>query len=125
VNRNQPSCINLLEVAGYTLLRLVRRLARPRRDHEPYTLQLNKPRLRQGAPERRPIKPIKIIRSEDVGDSEVDFFDVRGGYLGYHEGDPREGPYPSEEEVECLEIRTMGYRREQICAACNREKGAW
>ena len=109
-------------MVGYTLLRFVRRLARPRRDHEPYTLQLHKPRLRQRAPERGPIKPIKIVRSEDVGDSEVDFLDVRRGYFGYHEGDPREGAYPSEEEVECLEVCTVGYRREKICAACIRKR---
>jgi len=84
VDRNQPSCINLFEVLGYTLLRFLRRLARPRCDHEPYTLQLHEPRLRQRVPERGPVELIKIVRSEDVGDPEVDFFDVRGGYLGYH-----------------------------------------
>jgi len=124
VNRNQSSCINLLEVVGYTLLRFLRRLARPRRDHEPYTLQLHEPRLCQRVPERGPIEPIKIVRSEDIGDPEVDFFDMRGGYLGYHEGDPREGAYPSEEEVECLEVRAVGYRREKICAVCIQEKEA-
>jgi hypothetical protein len=80
--------------------------------------------LRQRAPERGPIKPIKIVRSEDVGDPEVDFFDVRGGNLGYYEGDPREGTYPGEDEVECPEVRAVGYRREKIRAVCFRENEA-
>jgi len=112
---NQPSCINLLEVVGYALLHLLRRLERLYRNHEPYTFQRHEPRLRQRVPERRPIKPIKIVW-RDVGDSEVNFFDVRGGYLGYHEGDPCEGTYPSEDEVEGPEVRAVGYCREKICA---------
>jgi hypothetical protein len=81
---NQPSCVNLLEVVGYALLHLLRRLARLGRDHKSYGFQLHEPRLRQRAPERGPIKSIEIFWSEYVGNSEVDFFDVRGGYLGYH-----------------------------------------
>lgn len=86
-------------MAGYTLFHHLRRLGRFRCDHKPYALQLNEPRLRYGAPERGPIEPIKILRGQDVGDPEVNFFDVRGGYLGYHEGDPFEGAYPSEDEI--------------------------
>lgn len=115
---NQPSCIDFLEVAGYALLHLLRRLARLRCDHESYASQLHKPGLCKRAPERGPIEPIEIVWSEDVGNSEVDFFDVRGGYLGYHEGDPRKGSYPSEDEVEGPEVRAVGYRREKIGAVC-------
>jgi len=121
---NQPSCINLLEVVGYTLLHFLRRLARLRCNHEPHALQLHEPRLCQRVPERRPIEPIEIVRSEDIGDPEVDFFDVWGGYLGYHEGNPCEGTYPSEDEVECPEVRAVGYSREKICVACIRENEA-
>ena len=121
---NQPSCIDLLEVTGYTLLRLLCRLVRSYRNHESYALQPHKPRLRQCVPQRWPIKPIKIVRGKDIGNPNVDFFDVRGGYLGYHEGDPCEGAYPSEDEVECPEVRAMGYRREKICAICFRENEA-
>jgi hypothetical protein len=49
---------------------------------------------------------------------------VRGGDPGYHEGDPCEGSYPSEDEVECPEVRTVGYCREKICAVCFRENEA-
>ena len=121
---NQPSCINLLEVVGYTLLHFLRRLARFRCNHEPYTLQFHEPRLRQGVPERWPVEPIKIFRSENIGNPEVNFFDVRGGYLGYHEGDPCEGTYPSEDEVECPEVRAVGDRREKICVVCVQENEA-
>ena len=115
---NQPSRINLLEVVGYTFLRLLRRLARLYCDHEPYTLQLHELRLRKRVPERGPVKPIKIVRSEDVGNPNINLFDVRGGYPGYHEGDPCEGAYPSEDEVECPKVCAMGYRREKICVVC-------
>ena len=121
---NQPSCINLFEVVSYTLLRFLRRLARLGCNHESYAPQPHEPRLRQRAPERGPIEPIKIVRSEDIGDPEVDFFDVRGGNLGYYEGDPREGTYPGEDEVECPEVCAVGYRREKIRAVCFRENEA-
>lgn len=84
LHTNQPSCIDFLEMAGYTLLHLLRRLTRLGCNHKPYAFQLHEPRLCQRAPERRPIKPIKIVWSEDVGNPDVDFFDVRGGNLGYH-----------------------------------------
>lgn len=108
-------------MVSYTLLHFLRRLARFRCNHEPYALQLHEPRLCQRIPERGPIEPIEIVRSEDVGDPEVNFFDVGGGYLGYHEGDPCEGTYPSEDEVERPEVRAVGYRREKICVSCIRE----
>lgn len=111
-------------MVGYTLLHFLRRLARLRRNHETYTPQLHEPRLRQCVPERRPVEPIKVVRSEDIGNSKVNFFDMGGGYLGYHEGDPCEGTYPSEDEIECPEVRTVGYCREEICAACFRENEA-
>lgn len=115
---NQPSCIDLLEVVSYTLPHFLRRLRRLGCNHEPYTPQLHESRLRQRAPERRPIEPIEIFRNEDIGDPEVNFFNVWGGYLRDHEGDPCEGAYPSEDEVECLEVRAVGYCGEKICAVC-------
>jgi hypothetical protein len=118
LHTNQPSCINLLEMAGYTLLHFLRRLAGLRRDHKPHALQLHEPRLGQRAPQRWPIEPVEVLRSEDVGNPKVDFFDVWGGDLGYHERDPFEGGYPSKDKVERPEVRAVGYCGEKICAIC-------
>ena len=48
---NQPSRINFLEVASYTIFHLLRRLARLRCDHKPDAFQLDEPRMCQRAPE--------------------------------------------------------------------------